>query len=1054
MKNAKTNNRGFRFLALLTSAAVVAVFPATSLRAQETDEKSVKKEKQEDEIVVTGSRIQRRVTERLHPTFELSDDQIDQRGFFNVGEAIANQPIFSSLSNTDTDFNQSRQDVGFTFVNLFGLGSERTLTLVNGKRVVSSISPQPNRSSGQGGLQVDIGTIPSALIERIETITVGGAPAYGADAIAGTVNIILKDRYEGIDIDFQSGISDQGDAGNYRIQGVYGTSFAGKRGNITLSGEYARRNGLGQADRPNANDIQVSDVRLATAAAAFFATVPQPPLNNFQVNTGFPGVSLNGTPSLNVLGLGPAAVFGNTPAGFATVGTSTLMFNDSGELIPVPLGNGNGTFLFTQNQPNFPGLYRGQDYVSLLNDSERFVFGATGRFDFSNSIALTFRANYSDLKARQIVGSPFILGIGGNPVANLSINNPFLLPSARATLLTANAGPLAPLPIVNAAGRFELGKTLAEFGSVGPRARSKTFSAVVGLKGDFNIAERNFDWDVSYSYGQTRSTNTEEGVNRTRFNAALDAVIVDAAGTIVTNPALYSPLVAFTLGTNGYAAPNGQRIVCRSSVGAAGSTCLPFNPFGQQNPQAVIDSLAFDSVLNTEIEQQFVQGNLSGSLFDLPAGAVQFAVGAEHRRERASFSADALTAAGEGLGLVGTITPVSADFVSNEVYAELSIPVLSGEKIGFDFLDAVTLEGSARYIDNSRAGSDWVWTVGGRVSLADSITFRGNRTRSVRAPSIGQLTGSAPSAPAVADPCAVSQITRGPAAAVRRANCQAAVIAAGRAPDAASAATFLSTYTGAVGGIPGIIGGNPDLANERADSWTVGVVFNPSFFRNFSLSVDWNDIKIAGAIQSLTPAQVVNSCYDSTAFPNQPSCGNFSRNNTNFFLNGFRAGFVNTGSIDFAALTASARLRIPLNGDRHSINLSGSWFYLDRFREQAVSGLPVESKNTVGYETNRFQGQAGYTIGSFTALWTTTYSPGAFLTPDERDRTANVFEFDRTDATLIHDLSLLLDATKNLRFRLVAQNLTENEQPVQLRQFGSVQSRIGRTFSFGVNARF
>lgn len=1050
MQNAKKKVGSYKIIALLSSVAAIATVPVNSVSAQETEEEAVKKD---EEIIVTGSRIQRRLSEGLHPSFELTDDEIDQRGFFNVGEAIVNQPIFSSLSNTDTDFNQSRQDVGFTFVNLFGLGAERTLTLVNGKRVVSSMSPQPNRASGQGGLQVDIGTIPAALIQRVETITVGGAPAYGADAIAGTVNIILKDRYEGFDIDFQTGMSDENDAGNFRVQGVYGTNFAGDRGNIIFSAEYARRSGLGQADRPNANDIQVSDVRLATSAAAFFATVPQPPLNNFQVNTGFPGVSLNGTPSFNLLGLGPAAVFGNTPVGFATVGANTVMFNERGELVPVPLGNGNGTFLFTQNQPDFPGLYRGQDYVSLLNESERFVVGATGRFDFSDSVALTFRMNYSDLKARQVVGAPITLGIGGNPVANLSINNPFLLPSARATLLTANAGPLAPLPIVNG-GRFELGKTLAEFGTVGPRARSKTFSAVVGLEGDFKIGDRSFRWDVSYSYGQTRSTNTEEGVNRTLFNAALDAVMVDASGAIITNPALYAPLSAFTLGANGYSGPNGQRIVCRSSVGVTGSTCLPFNPFGQQNPQAVIDALAFDSVLRTEIEQQFVQGNLSGSLFDLPAGSVQFAIGAEHRSEKAEFSADALTAAGGGLGLVGTITPISAGFKSNEVYGELSIPLLSGEMLGTDFLDALTLEGSARYIDNNRAGSDWVWTVGGRLSLADSITFRGNKTRSVRAPSIGQLTGSAPAAPAVADPCAVSQITRGPAPAVRRANCQAAVIAAGRATDLASATTFLSTYTGAVGGIPGIIGGNPDLQNEQADSWTVGLVFNPSFFRNFSLSVDWNDINIDGAIQSLSPAQVVSSCYDSAAFPNQPSCGNFSRNNANFFLSGFRAGFVNTGSIDFAALTTTARLRIPLSGDRHVINLSGSWFHLDRFREQAVNGLPVENKGTVGFETDRFQGQAGYTIGKFTALWTTTYAAGAFLTPDERDRTANVFEFDRTNASWIHDLSLLFDATENIRLRFVVQNLTEDEQPVQLRQFGSVQSRIGRTISFGVNATF
>lgn len=1037
-------------IGLLASTAAALIFPIAPAFAQEAEQPESAEAKP---IVVTGSRIQRQISDELYPSFDITADDADNRGFVNIGEAIINQPAFSSLSTTDTDFNQSRQDVGFTFVNLFGLGSERTLTLVNGKRMVSSMSPQPNRASGQGGLQVDIGAIPAALIDRIETITVGGAPAYGADAIAGTVNVILKQRFEGIELDGQVGLSDRKDAGNYRLQGLYGTNFAGDRGNIVFSGEFVRRNGLGQSDRSGANDIQVTDVRLATNPGGFFATVPQPPLNNFQTNTGFPGVSLFGTPSFNLLGLGPAAVFGNIPVGFATVGTNTLMFNEVGELIPVPLGNGNGTFLFTQNQPNFPGLYRGQDYVSLLNQSERYVLSSIGRFDISDSTALTFRTSYSDLSARQVTGTPPILGIGGNPVASLSINNPFLSATSRATLLTANAGPLAPLPIVNG-GRFDMGKTLAEFGTLGPRARSKTFSAVIGLEGDFKIGERDFNWDVTYSYGRTRSSSAEEGVNRTLFNAAIDAVIVDSAGVIVTNPALYAAPTAFTFGANGYSAANGQRIVCRSSVGVPGSTCLPFNPFGQQNPGAVIDSLSFESVLRSSVKQQFVQANLAGSLFKLPAGELKFAVGAEYRDEKASFSADAITAAGGGLGMSGIIDPISAGFKSKEAYAEVSVPLLSGEMLGTDFLDALTFEASARYIDNNLAGSDWVWTLGGRLGIADSLTIRGNKTRSVRAPAIGQLTGSAPAAPAVADPCTVSQITRGPAAATRRANCVTAVIAAGRAADAASAATFLSTYTGAVGGIPGIIGGNPDLENEKADSWTIGAVFNPRFFRNFSVSVDWNDIRINGAIQSLSPAQVVSSCYDSASFPAQPSCSNFTRNNANFFLNGFRAGFVNTGVIDFAGLTATARLRVPLSGERHAINLALSWFYLDKFREQAVNGLPVEAKNTVGYEKNRVQGQLGYNLGGFTALWTTTYTPGAFLSPDERDGTANVFEFDKTSASWMHDLSLLYDVNENFALRFVVSNLTEDEQPVQLKQFGSVQSRIGRTFSFGVNAKF
>ncbi len=1050
---------------LLASAAFAASVsaPAWAQTAPTTDEKVQSDARARnddaqgadgrDDIVVTGSRIQRdKLTEQLYPTQDLGKADIDNRGFFNIGDAIVNTPIFSSASNTDTDFNQAPQDIGFTFVNLFGLGSERTLTLVNGKRVVSSISPQPTRSVGQSGLQVDIGTIPSALIERVETITVGGAPAYGADAIAGTVNVILRKRFTGLEFNGQAGVSDDGDAGNYRLEGVFGTNFAGGRGNIVVSGEYAKRNGVLFTDRPGANDIQVNDPRLATNPAGFFNIVPQPPINTFQRNTGFPGVSFYGTPTRDLFGFGAPAVFGDTPVGFAqNAQGQVLQFDQTGNLIVTPIGNGNGTFLFTQNQPNYPGLYRQFDYTSLLNDSERYVVASLGRYEFSDHVAAVYRVSYSDLRARQGVGQPILLGAGGAAAPTVQFNNPFLSAQARATLQSATAG--FGLPFA-AGSSFTLPKTLGEFGTEGPRARSKTFTGTAGLEGDFQIGERKWNWDLTYSYGQTRSTTTSQNVLRTAFNAAIDAVVVDTSGAIVTNPALYAAPSAFTFNGTGYTAANGQRIVCRSSVGSASSTCIPFNLIGQQNPQAAINALAFDSILYSRIKQQFVQANVSGGVFNLPAGEVKVAVGAEYRDERASYSADPVTTVAGGINQTAPISAISGGFKSREGYIETSIPLLSGDMLGFKALNELTFEGSARYIDNNRTGGDWVWTAGGRLSLFDSITFRGNKTRSVRSPAIGQIAGQSPATVGVADPCSVSQIGRGNAAATRRTNCVAAVIAAGRATDTASATTFLSTFTGQPAGVSGTIGGNPNLQTEKADSWTAGVVINPSFFRNFSLAVDWNDIRIKGAIQSLSPAQVVSSCYDSTAYPSQPSCTNFTRNNANFFLNGFTAGFVNTGSIAFAGLTASGRLRIPLPGDRQAISLTGSWFHLDHYREQAVSGLPTEQSNTVGFEKNRFQLQGGYSIAGLTALWTTTYTQGAFLTSDERDGTANVFAIDKTKASWVHDLAILYDVNPNFGIRFIVSNLTESNQPDELKQFASVQARIGRTFAFGVRAKY
>ena len=203
-----------------------------------------------EEIVVTGSRIQRSPTEYLLPTVSIDGDYLDNRGSLNLGEAINEIPLFSTAGNDDYDFNQAATDVGLTFVDLFGLGSERTLTVLNGRRMVSSSSPQPNRATGSSGLQVDINSIPTALVERIDTVTVGGAPIYGADAIAGVVNVILRDDFEGFELDAQGSQSQEGDAGSLRGRLVYGRNLANDRGNIAVAIEYAERAGL-PADRPS-----------------------------------------------------------------------------------------------------------------------------------------------------------------------------------------------------------------------------------------------------------------------------------------------------------------------------------------------------------------------------------------------------------------------------------------------------------------------------------------------------------------------------------------------------------------------------------------------------------------------------------------------------------------------------------------------------------------------------------------------------------------------------------------------------------------------------------
>ena len=222
---------------LLAASAVTLCAPvaAVSQEQQQTDDETL------EEIVVTGSRIARAGYDTLQPAVNIDSDFIDNRGFTNVADALNEIPAFGiGVSNSGR---QGALQGGQNFVNAFGLGTQRTLTLINGRRVVGQNAIGVGDNGGAApstgaGLQVDLNIIPTALIERVETIFIGGAPIYGTDAIAGTVNIILKDDFEGFSLDAQVGTDQRGDANNQRIRGVWGANIDDGRGNVILAAEY------------------------------------------------------------------------------------------------------------------------------------------------------------------------------------------------------------------------------------------------------------------------------------------------------------------------------------------------------------------------------------------------------------------------------------------------------------------------------------------------------------------------------------------------------------------------------------------------------------------------------------------------------------------------------------------------------------------------------------------------------------------------------------------------------------------------------------------------
>src|SRR5579862_6549224 len=246
-------NKNFRWPGLLAFALLLTGMAAAY--AQEPPREANAEEKL-TEVVITGSRITRPELDRLEPTVVVGSESFDQRGYTDVGQALSELPSFGIQSSNATN-TQSAFGIAQSFVDLYSLGSQRTLVLVDGRRFVSSNTASLFAGATPPGQQVDLNVIPTKLIDRVETISVGGAPIYGADAIAGTVNIILKKDFQGLDIDAQSGVSNQGDAWNYRVRVLGGQNFADGQGNVTAVAEMTKADGLlGKARPVYSQDLQ------------------------------------------------------------------------------------------------------------------------------------------------------------------------------------------------------------------------------------------------------------------------------------------------------------------------------------------------------------------------------------------------------------------------------------------------------------------------------------------------------------------------------------------------------------------------------------------------------------------------------------------------------------------------------------------------------------------------------------------------------------------------------------------------------------------------------
>jgi outer membrane receptor protein involved in Fe transport len=698
-----------------------------------------------EEIVTTGSRIPRAGFETLQPATVLSGEKLELRNTFNLADALNEQAGFAisgDIGETPID----RQDgaaVGQNFVNYLGLGPQRTLTLVNGQRFPAGTAP-----NGTGGLSVDLNAIPEMLIERVETIAIGGAPIYGSDAIAGTVNIIMRDDYEGFDVEVSVGTSTEyGGSTEQRFGATWGTNFADGRGNVAVAASFSSIPGLkwtardstktdwgfmDPADPNSPYDQQLFD----DLTVAVDNTSPFP---LFYGDQFFFNLFGNGIP------LDPSDP--NSPI---------TQFDADGNLLPFIPGGGTGSVIF---QNGGDGI-RLAEVTSLYADLERYNANVFLSYDLTDSVRLKAEGWFARTDAVEVVNqaeynSPAFGGlpvdsyqsVGNGPIP-VRIDNPFIPDATRATIQAAldiehdfNGDGVADPTldtdgdgVADTVGFWRGGPNTTFMGDNPESATRDTIRGVLGLEGDLSLGNRDFIWDATVTYGRTQSDDTSLIILQSKFEQALD-VIPDASG----NP------------------------VCADPSGG----CVPLNVIGTASPEAAayVSARVTDDVT---IEQTVFTANIAGDLFDLPAGPIGFATGVAYREEKADYTPNPLNDQARN-----PTTAVNGKFDSSEIYLETVVPLLGGA-LDTPLVETLEFEGAIRFVDNSIAGRDTTWTAGLRYRPINDIELRGNYTESIRAPSITELfTPTSTIASFANDPCDARFIGQGNVPDTRAANCAA-----------------------------------------------------------------------------------------------------------------------------------------------------------------------------------------------------------------------------------------------------------------------------------------
>jgi len=709
-------------------AAVAATLAATAASGWAQDSSGGAGAMQE--ITVTGSRIKRQDLEAVGPMTVLSAADIEARAATSTELLLQSLSASAGFGGNQTAAYWNGGGWGTAQVNLRGLGTARTLVLLNGRRVVYG-------GSGANS-SVDLNMIPTSLIERIEVLKDGASAIYGADAVAGVVNIVTKRDFDGVNFNTKYGQTFESDGEESTSDVTIGVS--GDRGNLMAALSYSENRDINMADR-------------------------QP--------CGY-GVSGN---ALVCVGTS------NTPGGRATylTGPSTgqrINFNQ------VPGGDGDFFEPYVSAVHDVPYFH----WLNAVSPVKKTTFAIMGHYDVADNARLFSEVLYTNRKTNQIA-TPATLQTYYNPAVG-RVN--FTIPASHPSNPTGQDIRLDRRRLVETDVRDTFQET-------------DTWRAVLGFEGQ--IGDR-WSWELSANKGRTTG--------------------IDGSTNVANLQRVYETMFAC----------NNVTVPCADYLGVGDIT------------PAVINYIMFTQRDTGGNEQTALNANISGSLFNLPAGPVGFAAGIESRKDEGWRIPDPLVVA--NIANTNRREPVSGAIEANEIYAEFSVPLLRD----LPAVKALELNIAGRYSDYDLFGDDTNYKAGILWTITDELKLRATQSTAFRVPSIPELFGGVSEGQlTTADPCHNWSL-QSPTSNIYL-NCQAAGVPMG--------------YVQIGNVIRTTVGGNPDLLPEDADTFTVGLVWEPAFASGLSVTLDYWQIELDGSIQSIPGTQKLSLCYNSVGL-SHPFC--------------------------------------------------------------------------------------------------------------------------------------------------------------------------------------